>query len=222
MKTHKSLILLAGAALLLAGCFKAPDIPVNEGPYIQMYYTGAINCEQVFLQESTTGPMLAFMVAGTEDEEFTAIGYGSTGDKKAFYDSLSNKHFDYGYNGEDIYANELAKRCYSKDLTSISVVCDKDFDDEHPAGTPLDDIIAYDAYSPYPWIKEGYKGDPTFTHCLKYVKDLEPDDMKLLGCYNLFNLYFMTYPRYFTQLVFTITVATDDGMTYEIGKEVHF
>ena len=223
MKRKISLLpaaLLTAALLLLVGCFKETEIPVIDGPYIQMYYDGLLDCRIVYYNDA--GPGIVFEVTGDGQTEIVSYSTASTGDKKAVYDSLCRKHSDFGYHGEDVYANQPAKRCYAKDLVSISVISDKDFDGDHPAGTPLNDIIAYNTYTPYPWIKGGYAGGPVFTRVRKLLDDVNEDDMKLLCAFNLCQLTFMSFPTASSFHNMSITVVTDDGRTHSFKKEVFF
>ena len=90
------------------------------------------------------------------------------------------------------------------------------------AGASLDDIVVYDSYSTYKWIKGGYQGEPTFTRTRKFLKDLEPDDMVLLGAINIFNLYFYSFPTLQSSHKITVTIVTDNGTTYEMERDVFF
>ena len=199
-------------AFLLSGCLEQSDVPICNGPYIQSYYSGALAYEVLYYEN--TGPGIYFMAISTDDEEAVNYTAASTGKKKAVYDSLCQKHFDYGYHGPDVYANEIAKNCYSKDIVSISIVSDKAYDDQHPAGSSLADVVVYNAVSPYRWIKGGYQGDPVFSRTRNYLSLVTGEDMTLLCAYNLFYLTFFKEPTSFSRHIFTVTVVTDDGMEY--------
>lgn len=212
--------LLTAAPFILTGCIRDPEVPVINGPYIQMYYDGVLNCQVVNYND--VGPGLIFEIVGDGETDIVSYNSASTGEKKEVYDSLCNKHFDYGYHGEDPYADQPVKRCYAKDLLSISVTSDRDYDPQHPAGTPLDDIIVFNTYTPYPWIKGGYQGEPVFNRIKKYLKDLTEDDMKLLCALNLCQLVFSTAPTLSSSHRMTVTVVTDDGVTHSFEREVYF
>lgn len=47
-------------------------------------------------------------------------------------------------------------RCLSEPLLSISVISDTKYDDAHPAGIPLDDIVRLRAFSPFKFIQSAY------------------------------------------------------------------
>lgn len=45
----------------------------------------------------------------------------------------------------------------TEDFVSIAVTSDTDYDESHPAGTKLNDICRFMAFSPYPFIASGYR-----------------------------------------------------------------
>jgi hypothetical protein len=208
------------ATLMISGCFKLPEIPVINGPYIQVYYDGHIECMVANMDDS--GPVIYFELFGTEDNPIVSYSTSSQGDKKAVYDSLCNKHSDYGYHGEDRYANEPLKKCYAKDIVSFDVVSNSDFDKNHPAGSSLKDIIVFDGYSPYRWIKSGYSGEPYFTHTRTTADKVVEDDLKLLCAIQLFTLRFSTIPTNSSAHTLTITLVTDDGKSHVYERQVFF
>jgi hypothetical protein len=87
----------------------------------------------------------------------TAYGYKDTGERRATYDALCAKYGDMSYNREEFVpiGEEPSFLAYSP--VSIEIVSDVDFDDEHPAGTSLADIVTYDGHSSKPFIDSGYQ-----------------------------------------------------------------
>ncbi len=220
IRTLCASVAVLAAILMTSGCLGEPEIPVINGPYIQSYYDGALTGQIYYTEDN--GPIIYFETIGTEDEPIVSYSSASTGEKKAVYDSLCNKHSDYGYHGEDPYANEPVKKCYAKDVISFDVVSDSDFDKDHPAGTSLKDILVYDSFTPYRWIKGGYQGQPTFQHVKVLASEVQPDDMKLLPAIQLFALKFFDFPLGNSHHNLTVTVVTDDGVSHEFDLEVYF
>lgn len=140
----------------------------------------------------------------------------STGKDGEVYDQLCIKHSDMSYNkirsiGLVIDSTPVYIDC---DFLSIDIWSDVDFDESHPAGRSLADIVRFMSWSPYKYIKSGYseyyhydKADVSaafdrsmrvfinrdyfnsVTENCRYpvdhlVKDLTPEDMILLG-YNI-------------------------------------
>ena len=107
--------------------------------------------------------------------------------------------------------NDYSVTYNCRDFLSIEVVCDKDFDEQHPAGASLCDIVRFMSWSPYKYIASGYSKyynynawtlseafkelmpiyfsdewfqESTSATCYpidKMAKDLTPSDLILLG-----------------------------------------
>lgn len=81
------------------------------------------------------------------------------------WEEFNNAHGDTAYNRDEIFhagsANGLLgghtdHTFWAYDIDSILVVSDVDFDEDHPAGTLLNDIIRFVALSPMEYIRNGY------------------------------------------------------------------
>ncbi len=82
------------------------------------------------------------------------------GSDREIFDSLSMKHEDTSFH-QDIILNasypEVPHEYLGIDFVSITITSDADFDEAHPAGTSLNDLVQFMAYTPYPFIQGGYK-----------------------------------------------------------------
>lgn len=67
---------------------------------------------------------------------------------------------------------------FDLDPVKMDVVSDVDFDENHPKGTSLGDLFYFTSVTPYPFIKNGYKGDE-FTQIRKHLNELTPEEMVL-------------------------------------------
>lgn len=81
----------------------------------------------------------------------------------------------YGY-----YVQPGSNFAVAEAFRKISVVSDTDFDAEHLAGTPLDDIICLRSESAYEYIRSGYKQEDKYVNCRKTLDELKQDDMTLM------------------------------------------
>lgn len=70
------------------------------------------------------------------------------------FKSLAKLYNDISFTGTTIPNKNKA---LSSAVESISIICNQDFDAEHTAGQPLDNIFKLFAGSPYGFIKSGYK-----------------------------------------------------------------
>lgn len=71
----------------------------------------------------------------------------------AKYDSLSKAHNDLDYNRRTL---TMVMACLYRRTTGIHVVSDTDYDEEHPAGTYLDDIMRIHFKSAEDYLATGY------------------------------------------------------------------
>ena len=134
-------------------------------------------------------------------------------DDSRLFESLARKHKDISYNKKIAYLDgkylmDPNPYCLKDDFTAIHVTSDTDYDESHPAGSNLDDVVVFHSSSPYPYIESGYTctydwgevrdilpwPDSTFNHdyidteewshyIRKNVMDLCPSDLTLLGGY---------------------------------------
>lgn len=138
----------------------------------------------------------------------------SSGEEKEKYNDLCRKHNDTNYNKYRSFMKRLPSESVTYndcDFTAIEITSDADYDEAHPAGTDLSDVVRFMSYSPYPYIMSGYKKyfhydssaqseafnrlmpylfdtkhflsetDATCYPIDKMVEDLVPEDLILLG-----------------------------------------
>lgn len=209
--------MIAACLPMMAGCIEQQEMPTVDGPYIAQYYDGPGTCD---IGMDYQGNVRLYFSIDFYSEEIETYSMGLSGERGKKYEALCQKHGDNGYHGKDPYANSPQKICYAKDFKSITVTTMTDYDSEHPAGSSLDDITAYDAYTPLPWISSGYNGMPEFTHFIERVKDVKPDEMSLLCYAGWFSLYFITPPTETSTAKIKVTLTTDGDEVLEFEKDV--
>ncbi len=160
MKNHKikNLFVFWGMVLSL-GILAACD-PVYEMTNCPSYVVCYVNLETIELSAESSNPQCIVIEHGN-DLPIISYGLRSTGTEKEKYDELCKKHNDLSYNqyrylptGPAIdYDSVTYNEC---DFTGISVTCDKAFDETHPAGKNLSDIVRFMSMSPYRYILSGY------------------------------------------------------------------
>lgn len=96
------------------------------------------------------------------------------------YNELCRKHDDLSYN--DRITSEHA--CCAYDFASISFVCTKVWDEAHPAGKPLDDIVRMDAWSYYPYVRSGYSLPEPRAHIEGRLDAMDASQWIMLGTGN--------------------------------------
>jgi len=115
------------------------------------YYYAPDKLQLKEYQENTIGVSLT---------GFEIIGSFRSEGSKSAYDRLCEKHNDMSYNRKITIrgANPTPPNEFLyADLLSIEVSSDNDFDDIHPAGTSLNDLVMFLAVSPKKYIDSGYK-----------------------------------------------------------------
>ena len=136
--------------VLLAGCDGYSM--VKSPSYVACYTT--LEAFSLSVEPSDSHCLLV-----ESDGEFSWCGLHSTGAEKDRYDELCRKHKDLTYNGYySIYKSlDIESVTFNDcDFTEITVTSDKDFDERHPAGTPLSDLVRFMSWSPYRYILSGY------------------------------------------------------------------
>ena len=191
--------------VLLAGC----DVysMVKSPSYVACYTT--LEAFSLSVEPSDSHCLLV-----ESDGEFSWCGLHSTGAEKGRYDELCRKHNDLNYNGYySIYKSlDIESVTFNDcDFTEITVTSDRDFDERHPAGANLSDVVRFMSWSPYRYILSGYssycqydksdvseafdrlmsiyRGDRMSNNASKgtcypidkLVKDLAAEDLVLLG-----------------------------------------
>lgn len=122
------------------------------------YVVCYVNLESIDLTVEPSNPQCLLIKHGN-DRPITSYWLQSTGAEKERYEQLCRKHNDLSYNQYRSlsfipYDSVTYNEC---DFTEISITADKDFDQAHPAGTNLADIVRFMSWSPYKYILSGYK-----------------------------------------------------------------
>ncbi len=114
----------------------------------------------------------------------------------------------------------IERGAFADNFCSLSITSNADWDDNHPAGTPLDDLfdVALSAYGPF--IRNGYVyiGDPAFsiscyTTVQKRMDLLEPQDMEVIDRSGP-ALYILSYPTLAREHTLTLRITTTDGKVH--------
>lgn len=89
------------------------------------------------------------------------------------YRELLTAYGDTAFNAYNTYSPVV----YAEAIRSISVISDQDFDEQHPAGSPLDDIVGLSAESAYSFISSHYEGKALYP----------PSDAEFVGYLDILN-----------------------------------
>ena len=108
------------------------------------------------------------------------VNFLSEGNDKAVYDKLCEANGDISYNQEVHLPLDVPTiMCTYPHFAAINVYSDKDFDANHPAGTPLNDLMTISYYTAAPYIASGYTADSTlWEEVVKPLNELSTEDLK--------------------------------------------
>lgn len=110
-------------------------------------------------------------------KEATMIGnWKSIGKAKKRYTSLAEKYGDVSYNREiSVYHGLYINIVVDIDIKNIQVVSNNDYDERHPAGSDLSDMVNYIGASPYRFIQNNYAkrtSDPVSERSILYFDNI--------------------------------------------------
>lgn len=166
------------------------------------------------------------LMTDLNDQTQVVVGYSGNerldfrdkGEKKIQFDRLCQKHGDVGFD-QDIFLVGDLPRIYSHypDIVSMTVYSDQDFDEAHPAGTPLDDCINLSYITARDYIQSGYRGDMLSVRNTEFTTSLdkmtETDFYLLLD--NLGKIKFKKLPEVLSEHQISVVVKSKDGQTFE-------
>ena len=148
--------------------------------------------------------------------ELVYDGKRNSDDPDKFHE-LAQKYGDISYNRRVV---PFRNNALANELTGISVVSDSDYDESHPAGTQLDDIIYFNGESFYSFVSSGYRGQES-TFFDKPLNELLAEDMKLLDIDDMW-FRFSTPPTASQEHNITLTITDADGNTFTATKFIGF
>ena len=168
-------VVMVGVVMLFTACDKdkemSDDDNANEAlPFCESLigsYTDTPTSEDMVriaarCPSQTDWPDVSFFMEQKDSYQAATIHslWGTSFDDEALarqnaakYDSLSKAHNDLGYNRRTL---TMVLECLYRRTTGIHVVSDTDYDEEHPAGTYLDDIIRIHFESAEDYLATGY------------------------------------------------------------------
>lgn len=213
---NRCIFILFICYILICSCKLEPDgyVYYDNEPVAEGYvFPERLYCGEVKFQDNLPSFFLTY------DRDDVSVKYYSKGDEE--YNRLSVKHRDSFKGWTYKYNFSRFSICFAMDFSSIDIICNREYDANHPAGSSLADIVNYEAISIYPWIRSGYQTEKKVYWISKPLSLVEPDDMTMLFVLT-FKLRLLSSPVENGDYSFHITLKTDDGLTYEIDQDVTF
>ena len=187
--------------------------------------------QEVFMFETPDGNIIV-----SYNEATVICDWKSKGKQKILYDSLCKAHNDMSYNKEIMYypspiSGDGVVDMSVNNVVEINVTSNADFDEQHLAGTSLNDIILFMGMSIHPFLESNYVYSHNWDEKPEGLKDekysfaqsfhspvtgllseLKPEDMIMLSEIVGF-LHFEKNPTLSKTHELTITVTLDNGNT---------
>ena len=225
-------LIVTSVILFISGCNKFERETFRS--FVYKYF----HSESIFMYETDDGNIsLVF------SDRTTACDWKSKGRLKELYDSLCYAHNDMSYNKEIMYFGSPiepdAERLSINNIVSINVVSNANFDEQHPAGSSLNDVIRFMGTSLYEFLQSNYtyKYDwenkpveytiesnfsklPYEAPRYALLSELTADDMRLMTV-NIGVLHFIKEPTLSKTHELKIIATLDNGETisgYSQGK----
>lgn len=169
------------------------------------------------------------------------VDLSSTGEAGERFLALAVKHEDMTYDSlvEYVYwgyakskkprdsNRQFVNVASAADIVSIIVTSEYDWDEKHPAGTSLNDVISFSGSSIDRYIRSGYVTNEIEQHFVKPLDSMSPDDYRLvLNFLNNFSFSLLydslptLYPDGKRNII--VTVTFDDGKVMPLKWFVDF
>ncbi|MFI3285867.1 MAG: hypothetical protein R3Y08_04360 [Rikenellaceae bacterium] len=190
-----------------------------------------ISCDKVYYYYTTSYVQQYYLMCGINlksdgSNKITlypnydsSVSFLSTGEDKVLYKSICELSGDTSYNSDiSLIMDIMTVSCTYPDVSSINVISDSDFDEQHPAGSSLNDCINITFTCAYQYIQSGYN-----TQANQETKLLsEVTATELLLNTNFREFEFATNPTISDVHTITFSLTTENGNVFEDSVECSF
>lgn len=131
------------------------------------------------------------------------------------YLEIAERNGDMSYNRFADYAWEF-RTAYADNFASMHLTSDKEWDQAHPAGSSLDDLIWVKGACYGPFIRNGYTGDEIL-YIDKTLDQIGSDELSVVcdrGTYRNPDFYFLSVPLTDEEHTLTLTITTTEGAVH--------
>ncbi len=140
---------------------------------------------------------------------------------------LSDLYGDVGFGRMVPHPEGIFTSSWAFPFNTFEVVSDSDFDEHHPAGTPLNDLITITYYTYKLYIENGYKhtdgrGGYSGDWITKPLSELVPEDAIFMDPFELMKLRFNTTSTTAGVHHLTLTVSMENSKYYEVEFDMDF
>ena len=198
---------IAAACIICTSCSKQEESRPCVQHYIPTYVKGEYVLSPLYANKGISLSLNNVKLLSSPDKY--------PGIKAEEYLSIAERNGDMSYNRPADYDWDF-RMAYADNFRSLHLTSDTDWDETHPAGTPLDDLIRIEASSYAAYILNGYQGDEK-NIIAKRLDQIAPDELQVVhfhGFYTNPDFYFLTDPVTHGPHTLTLTITTTDGKVH--------
>jgi hypothetical protein len=231
MKRLLHIIVISTLIVTLSGCKDGRE--KGQRVYLHSYIMEYFETQGIiFTPHSNPYDVIGMEIGRGE----VVCDYVDKGEKQVLYEALSKKYGDISFDRTVTFYTHYppypSAQAYS--LVSIEITSDTEFDENHPAGTSLADLVTISYSSVKPFIDSDYKGyqGPVSsryeTNFKKPLSEIGRDDLQLLYFGEVNNtkanisLLFERQPILSKEHLMTITCTDDRGRVFTGSIEMTF
>lgn len=226
MKIKMLLGLLLPALIMGASCddekIDGKQTPRYYEYFIGIYYSMDLALEPGYVDEQ--GKMcLVTLTRGENNVSFTSPDYTNPNHVTQFLKIAKRNGDDFKSTDYPLFWYE--RKALSDNLVSIHITSDSDWDESHPAGTPLDELFEIVLNSFTEYLRNGYafadtssdNPDPIISGARKIVKkvsELTADELAIIQYNPVFTV--LSSPTLAEEHTLTFTLTNTDGKEYSL------
>lgn len=199
----RKLFFLLFAGAVVSSCDEEGNIPVGldtpvfvrnlivryvDGPIEIGKYAGELCVKNLWEQSEFYGSPEAYPHLTTGHDEFQR---------------LAARNGDISYNRSVNPITLMERECFAENFREVHLVCtgsegDVPWDEDHPVGSRLDDVVQLEFSTCADYVRNGYPesdkiaGTENTTKLVKkYMSDLTPDDLTMIRCASAYSMKFI-------------------------------
>lgn len=184
--------------------------------FSRSYVTGYVIYEGISVRRAISSTSSKHLdISGKVSHRISLLSKGAD---KDLYNSICEEFGDTAYN--QFVWEPLSTECKYPHFATINVTSNMDFDENHPRGTSLNDIMTIIYHTATDFIEEGYNDYTLLNKREKPLNELEPNDLAL-NWTNTF-LAFTKDPDILTTHTLTFTCTNAKGETFTATYDYDF
>lgn len=171
-------VVAIASLLLVNSCTKVKNIHYKN--YVQTYNVSLDIAARTYWGSVVSVDFSSYTVVSK------FVSFNSKGEDKKEFERLCQKNRDVSYSKHVKYIGpiEINRAFFAVSVQSVKVTSDRDWDEAHPAGTPLNDLIAFVSGSPDKFINSGYQVPTIDESIFELARQQHPNLGRTLSLYH--------------------------------------